>query len=117
MLIEGLILTIALSWVLASLVPHTPVATTTTDVPLLRDAISGRLTGVVNDPLVEVAGRSAHESNLRGLSLHGVTYYYYIEGQQNFDPLSRGAVTEANVEKIFRDDTGPQPLVIYTITK
>lgn len=113
--IEGVLLTVVLAWFLAALTVHTPAAATQ-ELPTLRAAISDRLTGATNDPLIQLAsGTSAHESNLRGLSLNGVTYYYYVEGQTNFDPFSRGLVPESRIEKIFRDDSGPAPLMIYTI--
>ena len=113
--LEGVVLTLVLAWVLAALAPHTPVANTQ-DLPLLKAAISDRLTGAVDDPIIEVVpGVSVRESNLRGLALNGVTYYYYVEGKENFDPFSRGLVPQERVEKIFRDDSGPNPVVIYII--
>ena len=116
LVIEGAVFTLLLAWVLASLAPQTPIATTNTEITVLRSAISDRLTGAVNDPLVELpSGKSIRESNIRGLSSNGVTYYYYVEGQTNFDPFSQGLVPATRVEKIFRDDSGPAPIVIYTI--
>jgi hypothetical protein len=46
---------------------------------------------------------------------YGRVYYYYFEGQRSFDPLSRGAVAQRDVDVLLRDDDGPKPLVIYEI--
>jgi hypothetical protein len=52
-------------------------------------------------------------SALRGLEVGGQTYYYYFEGLRSHDPLSRGALAEDQIERVLRDDAGPNPLVIY----
>ncbi len=86
------------------------------DYAAVREAIWARLNGAIDDPLVEItAGVSARESNVRGFTLHGQTYYYYIEGQRGFDPLSRGAVDYQGVAIVARDEDGPKPLVIYRL--
>ncbi|NJO82962.1 MAG: hypothetical protein HC828_09150 [Blastochloris sp.] len=82
----------------------------------MRQAIFERLDGSINDPLTDVApGVTARSSNVRGLQLNGVTYYYYLEGAQNFDPLSRSVVAPHHVDIVLRDLDSPVPLVIYTI--
>jgi hypothetical protein len=94
---------------------HVPLVRSS-DYATVREAIWARLNGTIDDPLVEIsAGMSARESNLRGFALHGETYYYYIEGQRGFDPLSRGVVSSEGVEIVARDDDGPKPLVIYRL--
>jgi hypothetical protein len=80
----------------------------------VREAILARLNGSVADPLVELApGVSARESSVRGFTLNGQTYYYYLEGRRGFDPLSRGVVSAAGVEVVARDEASPHPIVIY----
>lgn len=114
--IEGVILAVVLAWVLSILSPQTPAASAGSALPTVRAAISDRLAGVVNDPLIDVvSGTSARASNVRGLSLDGVTYYYYVEGSQNYDPYSRGLVAEERIERLLRDVSGPAPIVIYTV--
>lgn len=114
--LELLLLLGVLVWALAALLPAaTPLATRSSIAPV-EDAVRAHLSGGVNDPLISVApGLSARASNLRGFSLAGKTYYYYVEGSRNFDPLSRGAVSPAEIEVLLRDETGPQPFVVYRI--
>lgn len=86
------------------------------DVMTVRDAVLARLNGAAADPLVELApGVTARQSNIRGLSLAGRTYYYYLDGQPRFDPLARGVLARNSVEVVLRDERGPQALVIYTV--
>lgn len=113
---EAVLLIAVLVWVLNYAAQPTTALTTTEDVSLVREAVWARLMGTVNDPLIEVQpGISVRESNVRGFMLNGVVYYYYVEGNQNFDPLSRGAVDQDRVEVLLRDADGPLPVVIYTI--
>ncbi len=114
--LEVVLLFAALAWVLGLFVPaHMPIAGTA-DLQVVRDAVWERLAGAVNDPLVEVQpGISVRESNLRGFSINGEVYYYYVVGNQNFDPLSRGKVRADQIEVVLRDDDGPLPLVIYRL--
>ncbi len=80
------------------------------------ETVRGSLSGSINDPLVDVVpGVSARASNLRGLSLRGSVYYYYVEGHANFDPLSRGVVARDSVEVMLRDTSGPSSIVIYRL--
>jgi hypothetical protein len=82
----------------------------------LRAAVFTRLDGTVDDPLVEAApGVFVRASNPGGLRLNGIVYYYYIEGERNFDPLSRGMVDHADIDIVLRDMSGPRPLVIYRL--
>ncbi|MFV9505735.1 MAG: hypothetical protein AB4911_14360 [Oscillochloridaceae bacterium umkhey_bin13] len=111
MLILGVLL-----WVLNTLVPSSTPLAATYDLQPVREAIIARMSGEVLDPLVEVGpGISARTSNLRGFSLNGATYYYFIEGATNFDPLSRGKVDRDQVEVLLRDESGPAVLVIYRV--
>lgn len=85
---------------------------------IVRSAILTRLDGALDDPFIEAApGAIARASNIRGLKLNGVTYYYYFEGQRSFDPLSRGAVGHSDIEVVLRDDGGPQTLVVYRLLR
>ncbi|MGQ9549561.1 MAG: hypothetical protein ACUVSY_10650 [Roseiflexus sp.] len=83
---------------------------------MLRAAVFTRLDGTVDDPLIEAApGVFVRSSNPSGLRLNGTVYYYYIEGERNFDPLSRGSVDRADIDIVLRDVSGPRPLVIYRL--
>lgn len=89
--------------------------TATPDYSSVREAIYSRVNGTTLDPMIEVQpGVVAPASNVRGLELHGTTYYYYFEGQQNFDPVSRSRIGRERTQVVLRDDGGPHPLVIYT---
>lgn len=114
--LELLLLIGVLFWVLSALTPaQTPLAARQ-DLTPVREAITAHLSGAVADPLVAVApGVSARASSLRGFSLNGTTYYYFVEGANNFDPYSRGAVGAEQIEVLLRDQSGPAPLVIYRV--
>jgi hypothetical protein len=105
-----------LVWALVTLLPTaTPLAATGDLAPVQR-AIKARIVGEIADPIVAVGPEiGARASNLRGLSLNGATYYYFIEGTSNYDPLSRGAVGQERVEILLRDSSGPSAFVIYRI--
>jgi hypothetical protein len=114
--LEGLLIAALFLFAVYALAPQAVPLARSSDYATVRAAIWARLNGTVDDPLVEItAGVSARESNLRGFGLHGQTYYYYIEGQRGFDPLSRGAVGFDGVEIVARDEDGPRPLVIYRL--
>ena len=88
------------------------------DYAAIREAVWARVNGTINDPLIDIApGVSVRSSSVRGFALNGQTYYYYLEGQRGFDPLSRGAVSKRDIEVVLRDSDGPKPLVIYEITQ
>ena len=115
-ILEGLLVAALFAVAVYALEPEAVPLVRSGDYATVREAIWQRLNGAIDDPLVEVAnGVSARESNLRGFSLHGQTYYYYIEGRRGFDPLSRGAVSPDRVEIVARDDAGSKPLVIYRL--
>jgi hypothetical protein len=102
--------------VLAIVLPTRAPLARSADYATVRDAIWARVNGTINDPLIELApGVSVRSSSVRGFALNGRTYYYYLEGQRGFDPLSRGAVAERDIEVVLRDADGPKPLVIYEI--
>ncbi len=105
-----------LAWALFTLLPTaTPLAATAELVPV-QAAIRARINGSVDDPLVTVsAATSARASNLRGFSLNGATYYYYVEGAENYDPFSRGAVARDAIEILLHDSDGPHSFVVYRI--
>ena len=105
-------LLVVLSLVLPSHVPLSRSA----DFATVRDAIWARVNRTINDPLTDIApGISVRASSVRGFTLNGRVYYYYFEGQRGFDPLSRGAVAQRDVEVLLHDADGPKPLVIYEI--
>jgi len=105
-----------LALVLALVLPSRLPLARSADVATIRDAVWARVNGAANDPLTDIApGISVRASSVRGFVLNGRVYYYYFEGQRGFDPLSRGAVAQRDVEVLLRDDDGPKPLVIYEI--
>lgn len=114
--VELLVLVGVLVWALFYLLPPaTPLAASALLAPV-EEAIRARISGTVDDPLVPIdSGRHARASNLRGFSLDGQTYYYYVEGLDNFDPLSRGAVSRSEVEILLRDASGPRAFVVYRV--
>jgi len=105
-----------LALVLALVLPSRLPLVRSADVATIREAVWARVNGTINDPLTEIApGISVRASNVRGFAMNGRVYYYYFEGQRGFDPLSRGAVAQRDVEVLLRDADGPKPLVIYEI--
>lgn len=114
--LESALLVAVLTWILGYSAPTSTSLVASDDLSLVRDVVWAHLTGVINDPLVEVQpGISVRESNVRGFSLNDTVYYYYVVGNQNFDPLSRGMFSLDQVEVVLRDEAGPLPVVIYTI--
>ena len=82
----------------------------------VRDAVLADSSS--RDPLIQLApGVMVRSSNVRGLQLDGTVYYYYFEGDESYDPLSRGAVSARDVEVLLRDTSGATPLVIYQVQK
>jgi hypothetical protein len=114
--LELLVVFGALIWVFGWFTPmQTPYASTR-DLAPVQEAIYARLSGATMDPLVQIQpGISARASNIRGFALGGETYYYYVVGADNFDPYSLGRVNEGQIEVLLRDESGAQPLIIYTI--
>jgi hypothetical protein len=105
-----------LALVLALVLPSRAPLARSADFATIRDAVWARVNGTINDPLTDIApGISVRASSVRGFALNGRVYYYYFEGQRGFDPLSRGAVAQRDVEVLLRDADGPKPLVIYEI--
>ena len=114
--LELVILFSTLIWVMNLTTPAPASFASTGRITPVEQAIMARLSGSVNDPLIEIKpGISVRESNLRGFHLDGSTYYYYIEGQNNFDPLSAGSVSNRDIEIVLRNESGPHALVIYTV--
>jgi len=106
----------ALALVLTLVLPARAPLARSADFATIRDAVWARVNGTINDPLTDIApGISVRASSVRGFTLNGQIYYYYFEGQRGFDPLSRGAVAQRDVEVLLRDADGPKPLVIYEI--
>jgi hypothetical protein len=105
-----------LVWALFTLLPSATPLAATTDITPVQQAVRARIGGAVHDPLITLSPeRSARASSLRGFEHGGAVYYYYVEGGENFDPLSRGAVTRDEIEILLRDSDGPQTFVIYRI--
>jgi hypothetical protein len=112
---EALVLAVALGWLLGHLPQLTPLSQTA-EVDVLRSAVWSRVDGALDDPVVEVApGVLVRSSAVRGFELGGVTYHYYFEGRAGYDPLSRGRVTDRQVEVVARDSDGERTLVIYRL--
>ncbi len=114
--LELLLLVGVLAWALAALLPSATPLAAPRDLTPVQAAIRDRVGGAVADPLIALGpGLSARASNLRGLSLDGATYYYYVEGSANFDPYSRGVVSTGQIEVLLRDSSGPSTVVIYRL--
>ena len=113
---EGLCIAGMLMLILYLLIPaHAPLAQAD-DYATVRAAIEARLSGAIDDPPIEVApGITTRSSNVSGFTLNNYTYYYYREGQPNFDPLSRGALSHDQVEFVSRSDLGHVSVVIYRV--
>ena len=116
--LEAVFVASVLMLVLALVLPSRAPLARSGDYATIRDAVWARVNGTINDPLIDVApGVSVRSSSVRGFALNGRIYYYYFEGQRAFDPLSRGAVRQRDVEVVWRDADGPEPLVIYEISQ
>jgi hypothetical protein len=115
---QGAIIAGVLGFVLFGLAPQRVPLARSGDYVTVHEAILARMNGSIADPLVELApGVSARESNVRGFTLHGQTFYYYFEGQPGFDPLSRGRVDASKIEIVARDENLAHPLVIYRLVE
>jgi hypothetical protein len=113
--LESILIGAALLAALGALPARTPL-TQASGVETLRAAVWSRVDGAVDDPVVEVApGVMVRSSAVRGFALGGETFYYYFEGRQGFDPLSRGKVTAQDIEVVVQDTDGERTLVIYRI--
>ena len=114
--IQGVVIAAIFFWLLFALVPQRVPLAQSGDYVAVREAILARINRAVDDPLVELApGVSARESNVRGFRVNGQTYYYSLEGQRSFDPLSRGAVDARAIEIVVRDQTEFGQLAIYRV--
>jgi hypothetical protein len=113
-LVGLLVIGMLLYAVISLLPPQAPLAQSR-DFATVRAAIQSRLHDTT-EPLVEVApGIRAPASSVGGLALNGYTYYYYREGQANFDPLSRGKLQRDQVELVSREPLGQDMVVIYRV--
>jgi hypothetical protein len=116
--LEGMFVAAALLVVLNLLLPPQAPLTQSADYSIVREAIWSRLNGAVSDPLIEITPSvTVRSSSVRGFTLNGQTYYYYLEGQRGFDPLSRGAVSKRDIEVVLRDDGSSNALIIYRLTR
>jgi hypothetical protein len=116
--LEALFVAGALALVLTLVLPTRAPLTRSDDFATIRDAVWARVNGTIADPMTDIGpGISIRSSSVRGFTLNGHTYYYFFEGQRGFDPLSRGAVAQRDVEVVLRDADGPKPLVIYEINQ
>jgi hypothetical protein len=109
-------LVLACAAVLVNVLPQRTSLSQAAKSEVLRAAVLSRLDGALEDPVIEVVpGVMARSSAVRGLELDGVTYHYYFENRQGFDPLSRGSVNRRDVEVLLRETNGERTLVIYRI--
>jgi len=115
--LEALFVAGVLILVLHFLLPTRAPLAQSNDYATVREAVWSRLNGTIADPLVEIApGVTVRSSAVRGFTLNNQVYYYYLEGQRGFDPLSRGAVDKRTIDVVLRDDGGLKTLVIYRLT-
>ena len=113
---EGLILGVLLVLAIQLLTPAQAPLAQSADYATVRAAIQSRLNGSVDDPAIDVApGATARLSNVGGFVLDGYTYYYYREGQRNFDPISRGVLAPEQVELVQREQFSGETVVIYRV--
>jgi hypothetical protein len=114
--LEALVIGVLLIWAIQLLSPVQPPLAQSSDYAAVRAAIQSRLSGSIDDPLVDVApGATARLSNVGGFSRNGYIYYYYREEQRNFDPLSRGTLAAAQVELVGREQFGSEMVVVYRV--
>lgn len=84
--------------------------------PQAVEAIRQHMTDERPDPMVEVAPHIlARQSNVGGVMVEGVTFYYAMLGHQSFDPLSMGRVAEEQVTVVHQSDSPAFPFIIYYI--
>jgi hypothetical protein len=113
---EALFIGGVLALVLILVLPARAPLARSADFEIIRKAAWASVNGTSNDPLMDVApGISVRASSVRGFALHGRVYYYYFEGQPNYDPLSRGVIDRHDIDVLLRDTDGQKPLVIYEI--
>lgn len=109
----GLLLSLAVGLVMVRTPAAAPL-TATSEAMRVRDAVLNESTAA--DPLIQLAPDvTIRSSNMRGFRLNGQIYYYYFEGAENYDPLSRGKVTADQVQVLLRDTGEGSPLVIYRV--
>jgi hypothetical protein len=114
--LEGLFLGALLVLAIQLLSPVQAPLAQSADYATVRSAIQSRLSGAIDDPLIDVApGATARLSNVGGFNLNGYTYYYYREGQSNFDPVSRGTLAADQVELVDRTQLAGKIVVIYRV--
>jgi hypothetical protein len=71
-----------------------------------------------DDVLVEVRpGVQAKRSNVQGVRLSDRTVYYDILGHQSFGPLASGKVRETEVHVLWREQSGPFAIVVYSLAR
>lgn len=58
-----------------------------------------------DDPLVSLDGVEAKSSNIYGIEVDGVRYYYRILRHASFDPLSRGTVAQSETIGVLHPGT------------
>lgn len=115
--IVGLLVVGGLALLIAFGIPSRTPLVASAEPAQVRDAVLARLNGDVLDPLITVDGGLARASNMRGFSLNKTVYYYYLDGEPGFDPLSSGQVSRNQVEIVLRDSQGSHQIVVYTIRR
>lgn len=69
-----------------------------------------------DDPLIEVEpGIWAKQSNVKGVEIDGVTYYYNLSPHMSYDPVSRNAVRKRDITIVYEDGDTEVPMVIYKL--
>ncbi|MBI4641537.1 MAG: hypothetical protein HY731_12635 [Candidatus Tectomicrobia bacterium] len=69
-----------------------------------------------SDPLIALEGETfVKRSNLFGVRIGGITYYYNLSPHATFDPLARGEVTQEDIKIINSEQSNSFPLLIYLI--
>lgn len=69
-----------------------------------------------DDPLMEVEpGVWVKTSNVKGINIDGETYYYSLAPHMSYDPVSRGEMSEEDVNVVYWDDDPEVSLLIYKL--
>jgi hypothetical protein len=111
--LQGMLITAIALFVMSRLPASTPLTQTDGPQQVHDFVLAGNPAA---DPLIEVVpGVIVRSSSVRGLRIADQTYYYYYEGRQSYDPLTRGAVQPNQVELLLRDTDAETTLVVYRV--
>lgn len=68
-----------------------------------------------DDPFIEVESNIfIKESNYKGITINGKTYFYSLSPHMSYDPVTRGEMDREDVKVIYNDKNAEIPAIIYT---